>query len=150
DRDAPAAARRVAVEVLRETEVGDEHLPVVREEDVLGLQVPVDDPSLVRPAERPREGPPELQGLLDSERASPEPLAESAPSEERHDKVRPPLVLSGVEERHESVARREQAEETPLPREAGEPVSLDPLEQLERDLLPGRRAGPVDRAHAAS
>src|SRR5262249_54624611 len=80
ERDAPARPRRVDREVLREPQVGDEgpRVALLREEDVLGLEVAVDDAERVRPAERSGEGAPERERRRDVERTAAEPVAQGA------------------------------------------------------------------------
>ena len=51
----PSAAGLVVDLQLREAEVEDLDAPVSREEQVLGLQIPMDDPLLVRGGEPPRD-----------------------------------------------------------------------------------------------
>ncbi len=130
--------------MLPQTEVGDEGPPLGREQDVLGLQVAVDYAPLVRPRERRREAPPERERLLDRPGSLPEPLPERSSRDDRHDEERAVRRLSGVEERHEPVARRERSEEAPLPLEASEPLLVEPVEDLDRHLLPGRSARAED------
>ena len=60
-REVRGLAALLGVRELREAEVEDLHAAVVRDEDVLGLQVPVDDPLLVRG----REAVDDLERVVD-------------------------------------------------------------------------------------
>ncbi len=135
--------------MLREAEVGDERTPVGGEEDVLGLEVPVDDAALVRLAEGGREGLPELEGRRRSERSPREPRAERPARDERHDEVGPRGRVARVDEGHETLGLGERGEEPPL---AVEPLArrgVEPREHLDRHVAALGRARAEDGPHAS-
>ncbi len=150
ERDGPARARGFTVEVLREAEVRHEGGALGGEQHVLRLHVAVDDAALVSAPEGLGEGASERDRLLEAEPAARESLAKRSSREERHDEVRSAVDRPRVEERHEAVASGEEPEEPALSLEAREPVSVDPQEELERDLVAPRRARPEHGSGAAS
>jgi len=87
--------------VLREAEVHDEGLAGSREHDVLGLQVPVDDPLLVGARDRAHDPPHDPERLLERHLAALDPRPERPSLDERHDQEGALRDLSRVEERHE-------------------------------------------------
>jgi len=70
---------------LREAEVEDLDPTVFREEEILGLEVAVDDPFLVRRCEAARDLNGEVDGLADRQRASRESRTERLALQELHD-----------------------------------------------------------------
>ena len=122
-----ARARELAVlarEVLRQAEVGDERSSVGAEEDVLGLQVPVDDPVLVERGERRGDLADEGERLARRERLA---LAEvrperATPGELEHE-VRSPGRDARVEQGDHSRERRGALEQLELARDTARPAS---------------------------
>ena len=71
--------------LLGEAEVEDLRAAVLREDDVLGLEVPVDDPAFVRRRETARDLHAELHGLADRQGSRRDPLAQRLAVHELHD-----------------------------------------------------------------
>ncbi len=84
---------------LGETQVEDLHVPVGLDEDVVGLQVPVDDTRGVHLGEPHRHGSEDAPGLLPGERPLLEPVGERLALEELVDEVGAPIPLADVVQR---------------------------------------------------
>jgi hypothetical protein len=136
---------------------------IVRDQDVLGLQVPVDDSRLVDGVQARRHLPGDLPEQRLGDRAVvPEEVAEAAPLDVLHDHVvnGAPLVLRGVHvvgADHVLVAdlaahlplAQEALEEAGAPQEVGmDDLDRDPFADVESgDVL--RDLGEMDRPHSA-
>ncbi len=150
ERDALARAGGAVVEVLRDPEVGDEGSSLGREDDVLRLEVAVDDPALVGPAERGREALGERERLVERETSPAQARPERAAREVRHDDEAARSRRARVEERDEALGLSQAPEEAPLPVEPGGRVSAARGEDLDRHVATLGRAGAVDDAYPAS
>jgi len=84
---------------LCETEVEDLDSPVPRHEQVLGLEVPVDDPLLVRRGEPPRDLDRVVERFAHRERSGGETAAQRFAFEKLRDDVRGAVVRSDVVDR---------------------------------------------------
>jgi hypothetical protein len=82
----PGARRRRAL-LPGEAEVEDLHPPVVRQEQVLGLEVAVDDPLVVRGGKTPRHLRGVLRDRAHRERAAVEPRVQGLPFEQLRDRT---------------------------------------------------------------
>src|SRR5262249_22528675 len=105
--------------LLGEAEVEDLDVAVLRDEEVLGLQVAVDDPLLVRRGEPLRDLAGEEDALSLRDRSPRESLAQRLALEELHRRVRDAVVSSEVEDRQDA-RMRERRDGQRLALEAGE------------------------------
>ena len=135
---------------LGEAEVEQLRAPLVRHEDVLRLQVPVNDPLLVRRGQSLCDLRGEVDRLAGAKRALPEAYAQRLAFEELHDGVRglavPPEIVDG-----EDVRVREGRNRAGLALEAGQRLGVARElggEHLDGDV-PAQLgvAGFVDLAH---
>jgi hypothetical protein len=95
-------ARR-RVEHLRETEVGEVDLTGVGDHDVRGLDVAVDEPSVVCGVQRVGDVADDLDGALDGERPEiGQQLVEVAAVDPQHRQVEVAVVLAGLVDRHDA------------------------------------------------
>ena len=99
-------------------------MPVFRDEQVLGLQVPVNDPLLVGGGESLRDLDRVVDGELLGERAGVEPVAERLAGEQLHDRVGNAAVIRPEIEDRENVRVRERGDRFRLPLEAREHVRI--------------------------
>ena len=114
----------------------------VKTEHVLGLEVAVDDPLLVR-APRWRGRARSRASRASSTASGPRSSSSRSvpPVDERHDEEGPARRVAGVEERDEPLLLAERREEPLLPLEAGSRVGLLRVEdELDRDVAPVGRA----------
>ena len=81
---------------FRHTEVQDLHAAIAREEQVLGLQVAMDDATLVRGGESPGDLHGEVDGLPLWHGAAPEPAAERLAFEQLRDDVGHAVLTADV------------------------------------------------------
>ncbi|CAA9302889.1 MAG: hypothetical protein AVDCRST_MAG40-471, partial [uncultured Gemmatimonadaceae bacterium] len=139
-------------ERLRDAEVRDEGV-VAREQHVLGLDVAVDDPALVRVGQRVDHLAQDAHAVGDRELPlAVEPLAERLALDVRHDVVEEPVGLARVDER-EDVRVEELRGDLDLAQEA---VGADPAHEVRPQHLHGDRAavpqvlGEVHGGHAAA
>ena len=117
-----AGGRRL--DPLRQAEVEDLDVPVLREEDVVGLQVPVDDPALVRRGEAAGDLEAVVDGLpLRDRDAAVEPPAERFALEELRDGVGDAVVPAEVVDR-EDVRVRERRDRLGFSLETRERVGV--------------------------
>jgi hypothetical protein len=138
-------------EVLRQAEVRDQRPPVGREQDVLRLQVPVDDPARVGAARRAREPLEERGRLARGQRPSLEARPQGPAGDERHDEERPLGRAPHVEQRHEAVGLAERGQQPPLALEARQAgAGPGAQEELDRHVAPVGPASAVHGAHAAA
>ena len=146
------AAERARLGLPREPEVEHLDAPVGRQEQVLGLEVAVDDPLLVRRRESMRDLRRVLRGLARRQRAGLEPLAQRFALQQLHDGVGHAVRGAEVEDR-EDVRVRERGDRARLALEARERLGVgrNPLRQhLERDVARQPRvARAVDLAHSS-
>ena len=145
ERD-PGRARVLA---LGQPQVGHERLPVGGEEDVLRLEVAVDDPPRVGPAQRLGQPGGEPRRLLDRQRPPAELVTERATAHEGHDEVRPLRRLAVVEERDEALGEPERGLELALAREALDRLPARLAQELDRHVAPVGRPAPL-RSSASS
>ena len=121
------------------------------EEEVLGLQVPVDDSLFVRGREPPRHLQRDVHHLLDPHRPRVQPVAERLPFEELHDRVGDPLLLPEIEDRQD-VRVRERGDDLGLVPEAVERLRVvgeDVGKDLDRDVpVEFRVPRPEDLSHS--
>ncbi len=151
-REARDLAPLLGVRELGEAEVEDLHPAVVGDEDVLGLQVPVDDPLLVRGGEAVDD----LEGVVDRlarrELAAGEDGAEGLAFEELLDDVGRAVVLADVVDGGD-VGVVEDAGGFGLLLEAAQAIGVGGEgggEDLDRDVAAEARVlGAVDLPHAA-
>ncbi len=145
-------AERLGVGELGDAEVEDLDPPVLRQEEVGGLEVAVDDAVLVRGGEAAGDLLGVLDGLAERQRAGGEHLAERAALEELGDEVGGAVVGADVEE-GEDVGVVEGAGEAGLLLEAAEAVGVLAVlggEDLDGDVaVEAGVAGAVDLAHPA-
>ena len=102
-----------------ETEVEDLDPTLRGHEEVLGLQVPVDDPLLVRRGQALRDLPTILERLPLGKGAFREPLAKRLPCQKLRDGVGGVPVMPDIEEAQD-VRMRERGDRLRLPLEPGE------------------------------
>ena len=137
---------------LRQPEVQDLHETVLRDHDVLGLQVPVHDAGLVRLGEPARDLGRDFEGLLDGERAGFQQLPQRPAVDQLHGQVRRGLRLADLEDR-DDVGMIQRGRGARLEREAREPfLILEELlrQHLQRDLAAEPRVErAVDLSHPA-
>ncbi len=147
------------VEPARQAEVRHERLSLGREEDVRGLEVPVDDAALVRVRDGARHLLDEEEralgrdaregGVLPLLLRAPDDARERATGREVHDDEPSAGGLAHVMDAHD-VRVVERGDRARLLDEAGDLMLGAALEELERDDLPERRvARAVDRPAAA-
>ena len=151
------ARRRVDVGLdLAQGQLGDaevEHLEaaVAGEEEVLGLQIAVHDPALVRDGEGARDLERPLPGLARRERARAQALAQGLPLEQLGDDVGRAVVGSEIEHRDDAGVV-ELPGGAGLLLEAADPLRIErdvAVQDLDRDVAAEARvAGAVDLAHA--
>ena len=143
--------RRLGPRELGEAEVEDLDAAVVRDEDVLGLQVAVDDALLVRGAEAARDLQGVVDGLARRDRAGGELLAQRRSLEQLRDDVRRALVGADVVDRHD-VRMVEASCRARFLLEPAQPVGVRGVgggQHLDRDLaIQPRVVRAVDLAHA--
>ena len=96
----------VGVSRPREAKVQDLHLAVVQQEDVLGLQVAMDDPLVVRRGKTASHLDRALRRLADRERPPRQPLAQRLAVEQFRDGVGEPVVHAEVEDRQDVRVRQ--------------------------------------------
>jgi hypothetical protein len=84
------------LEELREAEIEDFDLAVLVQHDVLGLEIAVDDPLLVRLGQRARDGPRDAQRLGDAEPAARHLRLQRGPLDELHRDVDAAVDLADV------------------------------------------------------
>ena len=136
----------------RETEVEDLGVAVLRQKDVLGLDVAVDDPLLVGSREPLRNLPGDVERPPRRERAVRHGHPERLALEELADGEPEAALVADVEER-EDVGMREGGNRLRLGREARERLGVARQllgQHLDRDLaLEPRVPRAVDLAHAA-
>ena len=147
--DAPPASNRRAR--LRQSEV-EQLRARLREHDVAGLQIPVDDARAVRLVERRRDLDRRLERLVDRERALRQPIRQRLAFEILHDEERGAVLLADVVQRADvrMIELRDRAgfaiEALAELRVGGEGVG----ENLDRDrAIEPRVAGFVHLAHPA-
>ena len=137
---------------LRETEVEDLHEAVLRDHDVLGLQVAVDDAGLVRLREAARDLHREIERLLDGQRSAVDEVAQRPAVDELHREIRRGTGLADFEDR-DDVRMIQRGRGARLERETREAFLVREevfRQDLQRDLAAEprvRRA--VDLAHPA-
>ena len=135
---------------LRETEVEDLDPAVPRQKDVLGFQVPVDDPLLVRRRESLGELDRIVRRLADGDRARGDPLAQRLPLEQLGDDVGRPVHGADVVDRGD-VRVIEHPGRPRLLLEAVQPVGIlreERGQHLDRHLAPQARVlRPIDLPH---
>ena len=135
----------------RDAEVGHHRLAVL-EEDVLGLEIPVDHAVPVRVIERVGAGDGDAEGVVHRELLLPlEPGAERFPLHERHHVEEMPVGLAAVEQGEQigvlEIRRDLDLGEEPL--DAQHRTELG-IQQLERHgTVVAQIAGEIDRGHAA-
>ncbi len=145
-------ARSDGLDPLRQAEVEDLDVAVPADEEVLGLQVPMDDALLVRRGETPGNLERVVHGLLLGDRAGVELPAQRLAFQKLHDGVRDAVLVAEIVDRQD-VLMGERRDRLRLALEPGERVGIgrDGLrEDLDRDLpieLPIPR--PVDLPHPA-
>ena len=151
-RGARLLALRDGLDPLRQPEVEDLEMAVSRNEEVLGLQVPVDDALLMGGGESLRDLQCVVHGLLLRNLAGVELSAQRLPFQKLHDGVGDPVLVSEVVDR-EDVLMGEGRDRLRLALEPGQRVGIrcDGLGQdLDRDvaiqLLVPR---PIDLPHPA-
>ena len=151
-RVASSGPPAVTAELLGQPEVQDLEAAVAGEEQVLGLQVPVDDARRVGGRERVGDRGAPLRDALAGDRAPPEPRAQRLALEQLGDHEGDAVCLADVVEREHGgmVERRHRAR---LALEATAAVGVAGhvgRQDLERDVAPEARVTrPVDLAHAA-
>ena len=127
-------------------------MAVLRDEEVLGLQIPMDDAPLVSGGESLRDLERVVHGLLLRNRARVELRAQRLAFEKLHDGVGDPVLVSEVEDR-EDVLVRQRRDRLRLPLETGERVGIrgDGLgKNLDRDVpIELRVPRPVHLTHPA-
>ena len=151
-RRARLLARSDGLDPLRQAEVEDLDVAVPADEEVLGLQVPMDDALLVRRGETPGNLERVVHGLLRGDRTGVELLAQRLAFEKLHDRVGDALLRSEVEDRQD-VRMRERRDRLRLALEPGERVGIgrDGLRKhLDRDVpLELRVPRPIHLPHPA-
>ena len=146
----PRAARDV--EAFGQPEVQHFHRAVLADFDVRGLQVPMDDPLLVRGFEGVRDLRSDRERLVDGDRPADDPISERRALDQlHHQRVYAVGVFEPVDLRDvRMIERREHLRFSP---EAGEAIGIvgdGGQQDLDRDLAIERRvAGLVDLAHPA-
>jgi len=150
--------RAVVVELLgaeaRDAEIQDLHAAVLREKDVLRLDVAVDDPARVRGGEDVEQAVGDLHRLLDGHAAAEATRARvgGLALEELHDEERGAVLGLVVVEHAHDARMVHGVRDVPFAREAGADVAQHRelrVQHLERDAAPvavGRR---IHGAHAA-
>ncbi len=136
----------VRFEDLRQAEVEDLDPAVVRDDDVGGLQVPVDDPALVRGLERLGDLARDRKRFLERDRPARDPRVQALAFDELHDEdVTPVHGLEGVDRRDAGVIQRGERLRLALETRDAVPVLEELLGQdLDRDAR-GRAASPRAR-----
>jgi hypothetical protein len=86
---------------MRHPEVENLHLPLVRDEHVRGLEIPVDHPLGVGVGESPGNLRRDVHRLLDRQRAFLDPQIKRLPTEQLEDEIRPCVATPDVKERDE-------------------------------------------------
>ncbi len=141
----------VSPERARDAEVGHEGAAVFSEQQILGLDVPMDHPVLVGVLERACRLARDLQGIFDRQLVlAPQPVAERLALDKRHGEPQPSRRLTGIQDR-EDMRMLEPRGELDLALKAlraqtGGEVRMEHLEghgALVLDVL-----GEVDRRHA--
>jgi hypothetical protein len=137
---------------LRQTEVENLDSPVVNQEQVFGLQVPVNDPLLVRRREATRDLCGEVDRFAHGHRATREPRPQRLPLEQlRHDEGRS-LVRPEIVHRHD-VRVVQGARRLSFLLEAAQAIAIGRIrggQDLDRDLAPQAIVPrPVDLPHSA-
>ena len=142
-------------EQVGQTEVEELHPTVLTEEDVGGLEVPVQDAPLVRVREPLRHLAGDAQGLVLGNGTVGDPLGERPPAQQLHHEVRARVARAHVEERDDAgmIEPRDRlglplqpfgGEVLPLP---GEPEGLhghDPVQLGIDGRVDGSEASPAD------
>ena len=96
------ASVRQRLAQLGQTEIENLDAPIVRDEDVLGLDVPVDDPFLVRRGEPRRDGDRRIRRLcVVTSAPCPEHVAQRLAMQDFADDVRRALVRADVVDRED-------------------------------------------------
>ena len=137
---------------LGEAEVEDLDAAVPGQEEILGLQIPVDDALLVRRRETMRHLARDVDGLADRQRACLQAVAQRLALEQLRDDVRSPVLVADVVD-GEDVRVVERRGGLRLLREASQAVGIG-RNAGGKDLdghvaAEGRVAGAVDFAHSA-
>ena len=129
-----------------------QHRGAVREQDVAGLDVAVNDAALVRVREPARHVLEDADRLGNRERALADPFAERRSLDEGHDEEREPLHLARGQDRHD-VGMLEAGRDHHLPLKAGDihPARETLGQHLDDDLAVERRiVGEEHMRHTAA
>ena len=144
--DHPGQCERVEARCGRDAEVGYVHAILVVEQEVRGLDVPMDDALRVRGIQAVRRLPEPFDRTAGGKGRRPDAVVNRAAVEVLHDDERLAVVLADVEHGHDVRMRGESSGGSRLPREPRAHVGVAGMPLREHLHGDGTAQEPVDRA----